>query len=319
MSASATAMPTPEGPGSVSGAPNLPEGFADTFSSRYVDIGELRLHAVIGGEGPPLLLVHGWPQNWYQFRMVMPALARDFQVIVVDQRGIGLSDRPEGGYDTRTLANDVIALADALGHERFAIVGFDTGMLISYAVAADHRERVDRLVVGEAPLPGISAPIPLILPPQLNARLWHIAFNGLAPEVNERLLEGRSEIFFQAEYAASAGTKPLPADVVRYYIDTHSSSPEALHSTFQLYRSFVPTIAQNEERKAQPLAIPVLALGGAESLGGMIGDTMKLVADDVQVVVLQGAAHWIAEQAPEELLTAISVFLAPYREGKDGG
>ena len=89
---SGTAAETPNGPGSVSGAPHLPTGFADTFTSRYVDIGGVRLHAVIGGKGRPLLLIHGWPQTWYQWRLVMPALARDFQVIAVDQRGVGLSD-----------------------------------------------------------------------------------------------------------------------------------------------------------------------------------------------------------------------------------
>ncbi len=78
MSSSSTHLPTPEGPGSVAGAPNLPDGFTDTFTSRYVDTAELRQHAVIGGEGPPLLLVHGWPENWYAWRLVMPALARDF-------------------------------------------------------------------------------------------------------------------------------------------------------------------------------------------------------------------------------------------------
>src|SRR6186997_2651049 len=108
------ASPTPQGPGSVSGAPNLPAGFTDAFASRYVDTGEVRLHAVIGGEGPPLLLVHGWPQTWYQYRLLMPALARDFTVVAVDQRGIGLSDKPEDGYDTRTLANDLVELMDVL-------------------------------------------------------------------------------------------------------------------------------------------------------------------------------------------------------------
>lgn len=98
----------PKGPGSVSGAPHLPAGFADTFKSRYVDIGSLRLHTVIGGKGRPLLLIHGWPQTWYQWRLVMPALAQDFQVIAVDQRGIGLSDKPETGYDSGTQANDLI-------------------------------------------------------------------------------------------------------------------------------------------------------------------------------------------------------------------
>ena len=95
---------SPDGPGSVSGAPNLPAGFADTFGSRYVDTGEVRLHTVIGGDGPPLLLVHGWPETWYAWRFVMPALSMDFQVIAVDQRGIGLSDKPQDGYDTGTQA-----------------------------------------------------------------------------------------------------------------------------------------------------------------------------------------------------------------------
>ena len=94
MSSVSTQLPTVEGRGSVTGAPNLPDGFGDTFTSRLVDLGELQLHAVIGGEGPPLLLVHGWPQSWYAWRMLMPTLARDFEVIAVDQRGIGLSGKP---------------------------------------------------------------------------------------------------------------------------------------------------------------------------------------------------------------------------------
>src|SRR6201987_6059423 len=114
---------TPRGPGSVSGAPHLPEGFTDTFASRYIDSGDLRLHAVGGGSGPPLLLIHGWPGSWYYWRLVMPALARDFEGVAVDQRGIGLSDKPEQGFDTRALANDFVGLMDALGHQRFAVVG----------------------------------------------------------------------------------------------------------------------------------------------------------------------------------------------------
>ena len=303
----------PEGAGSVSGAPNLPEGFINTFESRYVNAGDVRMHAVVGGDGPPVLMIHGWPQTWYQYRLVMPALARDFQVVVAEQRGIGLSDKPEDGYDTGTLGNDFVALMEALGHERFALVGCDTGMLIGYALAADHPDRVERLVVGEAPLPGITPPTPLILPPPLNDRLWHIAFNALT-DVNEKLVVDREEIFFGAEYSASAGRKKLPAEVVAYYVD-RLRSPEALHGTFQLYRAFAPTMAQNEERKTRRLPMPVLAIGGAESSGQMVADTMKLTADDVQGLVVP-CGHWLAEQAPEEFLTALTVFLAPYREGK---
>jgi pimeloyl-ACP methyl ester carboxylesterase len=139
MSSSSTGLPAPVGPGSVSGAPHLPEGFTGTFTSRYIDTGEVRLHAVIGGDGPPVLLVQGWPGSWYYWRLVMPALARDFEAIAVDQRGIGLSDKPEEGYDAGTLANDLAGLMAALGHEQFAVVGVDTGMPIGYVLAGQRR------------------------------------------------------------------------------------------------------------------------------------------------------------------------------------
>jgi pimeloyl-ACP methyl ester carboxylesterase len=306
--------PTPQGPGSVSGAPHLPEGFTGTFTSRYIDTGKVRLHAVTGGGGPPLLLIHGWPGSWYYWRLVMPALARDFSVIAVDQRGIGLSDKPEQGYDTGTLANDLAGLMDALGHQQFAVVGVDTGMLIGYALAADHPDRVVRVALGEAPLPGITPPNPLILPDQLVDRLYHIPFNQLK-QTNEKLVAGREDIFYGAEFSASAGTNKLPAYAVQYYVDGLASSPEALHGSFQLYRAFGTTTAQNLERKTRRLPMPVLAMGGTESLGSMAADTMKLVADDVQTLVIPGIGHWLAEQAPEEMLAALTAFLAPYRGG----
>ena len=314
MSLSSTRLPTPEGPGAVSGAPNLPAGFTDTFTSRYVDAGGLRLHAVVGGEGPPLLLVHGWPQTWYQYRFIMPALAEDFEVIAVDQRGMGLSDKPQDGYDIGTLADDLVALMDSLGHQRFAMAGFDTGMWIGYALAADHSERLDRLAVGEANVPGVSPSPPLFVPGPLNARFWHLMFNQLPGEVNEALVRGREDIFIGAEYAAWAGT-PLPAEVVTYYIDRLASDPEALRGSFELYRALEVGFAQAEERKTRRLTMPVLVIGGTASVGDLSAEAMKLVADDVQSVVIPGAGHWLAEEAPDEFLAALTAFLAPYRAG----
>jgi pimeloyl-ACP methyl ester carboxylesterase len=306
--------PIPDGPGSVAGAPNLPDSFADTFTSRFVDAGDVRLHAVIGGEGPPVLLVHGWPQTWYAWRMVMPALAEDFEVIAVDQRGIGLSDKPREGYDVGTLASDLVALMDALGHDRFALYGTDTGMPIAHALAADYPGRVERLVVSEAFLPGIASALPLFVPPLLNARLWHLMFNQLPGEVNEALVRGREDVFFGAEFAASAGTSKLPDDVVAYYVDTLASDPENLRGSFEFYRAISASAAQNEERREKRLTMPVLAMGGDESGGENAANAMKLVADDVQALVLRGSGHWVAEQAPDQVIAALTEFLAPYRE-----
>src|SRR5262245_6395342 len=304
--------PTPEGPGSVSGAPHLPEGFTDTFTSRYVNGNGVRLHAVIGGNGPPLLLVHGWPQTWYQWRLVIPALAQDFTVIAVDQRGIGLSDKPQSGYDSGTQANDLVALMDALGHKRFAVIGFGTGMGIAYALAADHPDRVERLVVGEAIITGVTPSPPLLVPGPLNTRLWHIAFNRLDADVNEALVRGREDIYFGAEYAQSAGT-PLPASVVKYYVEGLASSPDALRGSFGSYRAIDTTIAQNAQRKARRLTLPVLAIGGGKGLGEGVVNTMKLVADNVQGSIIPDSGHWAAEETPDKLLAALTPFLAPYR------
>jgi pimeloyl-ACP methyl ester carboxylesterase len=276
----------------------------------------VRLHAVIGGGGPPLLLIHGWPQTWYAWRMVMPELAKDFTVIAVDQRGRGLSDKPQGGYDAGTLANDMIGLMDALGYQRFAVYGTDVGMPIAYAVAADHPERVERLIVSEAPLPGITQSAAYV-PAAVNERLWHINFNRAAT-VNEQLVTGREDIYFGNEFDVSAARK-LPAYAVKYYIDELAADPKALRGSFEFYRAFDATVAQNQERMTRRLTMPVLAIGGEKSVGEGVGVTMKLVADDVQSVVLSGSGHWVAEEAPDDLLAAVSPFLALYRTGETRG
>jgi pimeloyl-ACP methyl ester carboxylesterase len=307
-----SASSTPQGPGSVSGAPNLPAGFTDTFTSHYIDTGELRLHAVIGGEGPPLLLVHGWPETWSAWRLVMPALARDFSVVAVDQRGRGLTSKPADGYDTGTLAGDLVALMDVLGHERFAVVGHDTGMVIGYALAADYRDRVDRLAVAEAALPGVQDSPPLFVPTPLNSRLFHLMFNRLST-MNEQLVRGREDIFFGFVFDVEAGTTKLPNYAVRYYINQLASVPGALRGSFGFYRAWDTTTEQNQQRKTQKLTLPVLAIGGEESIGARAGEVMSRAADDVQTLVIPGAGHFIVEEAPKEMLAALTAFLAPYR------
>ncbi|MFD0313445.1 alpha/beta fold hydrolase [Streptomyces flavalbus] len=303
--------PAPEGPGSVSRAPHLPARFPDTFTSRYVDTGDLRLHAVTGGAGPALLLLAGWPQTWYAWRLLMPALARDFTVVAVDPRGVGLSDKPLDGYDTGTLARDMVALMDALGHRRFAMVGHDIGMWTGYALAADHPDRLARLAVAEAAIPGLSPAPPLFGGREANDRLWHFAFNRLT-DLNEQLVRGREHLYFGHQFATKSA-KALPDHAVRHYVDTLAADPEALRASFAFYRALDTTMAQNQRRRERRLSLPVLAIGGAENLGAAVGATMELAADDVETLVLPECGHYPAEEVPEAMLAALTRFLAPYR------
>jgi pimeloyl-ACP methyl ester carboxylesterase len=263
---------------------------------------------VIGGDGPPLLLVHGWPQNWYQYRLIMPALAANFRLIAVDQRGMGLTSKPKVGYDPATLANDLAELMDVLGHEQFALLGFDTGMVISYALAADHRDRVTRLAVGESVVPGITPSPPLFVPQPAVSHVFHLLFNRLS-ELPEALVRGRERDFFGFVYAAEAGT-PLPDYAVCYYSDGFASSRRALRGSFAFYRAWDMAVQQNMERAKQKLTIPVLALGGEFGLGDSPALAMAVVAENVQGVKIPKSGHFIAEENPQAVLDAVSAFLS---------
>jgi pimeloyl-ACP methyl ester carboxylesterase len=224
----------------VSTAPRLPAGFTKTFRSRFVQANGIRQHVVIGGDGPPLLLVHGWPENWYAWRFLMPALARDFTVIAVDQRGIGLTEKTRDGYDAGTLGDDLAALMTELGHQRFALVGHDTGYIISYALAADHRDRVARLVVAEIPgPPGVVDPLvpppPLFLPEFLNNKLWHIPFN----RVNDELI---------VDMVKTNGRRLLPLRVLH-----PGRRPDAARLRHRLLRRPVHPRPEHPARQLRPL------------------------------------------------------------------
>ncbi|MEU8816870.1 alpha/beta hydrolase [Actinoplanes sp. NPDC048796] len=310
------AWPSPAGAHTALG-PHLPAEFGRTFRSRLVRAGGIRQHVVIGGEGPALLLVHGWPQNWYAWRRLMPALARDHTVIAVDQRGIGLTDKPAGGYDSATLADDLAALMTELGHDRFAVAGHDTGYIIAYALAADHRDRVERLIVAEIPGPPGVVEAPSLFPADVvNNRVWHIPFNRVDDELIVDMVRGNEAAFYGYEFKIQSGGVPLPGYAVDYYTRLYGRSRDSLRASFGLYRAWFTTLTQNVERKKNLLTIPVLGIGGANSWAQRPGDAMRDAATDVRTVVLPGAGHWVAEQAPQPMLAAMTQFLAPYRAAR---
>ena len=301
----------PAGRGAAHNAPVLPADFSETFRSRWVQVDDLRLHAVVGGDGPPLLLLAGWPQTWYAWRELMPALARDFSVVAPDPRGVGLSDKPADGYDTGTLATDMVELMSALGHDRFAMVGHDVGMWTGYALAADHPQRVERLAVAEAVIPGLAPSPPLFAPQEAVDRLWHFGFNRLG-SLNEELVAGRERLFFGHQFATKAA-RPLPEHAVDLYVEALASDRDALRASFEFYRAIDTTIEQNTRRKKRKLTMPVLTIAGARSVGDLVGATLAPAAEDVTNVVLPDCGHFPAEEAPQSMLAILTEFLDSYR------
>ncbi|MEV0287015.1 alpha/beta hydrolase [Kribbella sp. NPDC050820] len=297
--------------GSVGTAPRLPDGFTKTFKSRFVLANGIRQHVVIGGSGPPLLLLHGWPENWYAWRFMMPTLARKFTVIAPDQRGIGLTERTRTGYDAATLANDVSALMTKLGYPRYAVVGHDTGYIVGYALAADHRDQVSRVALAEIPgPPGVPDDPSLFLPDPVNDKVWHIPFNRVNDELIIDMVRSNADGFYRYEYTIQSGGVPLPEYAIKYYISLYNRDRDALRATFGLYRAWYATVEQNRNRKATPLTIPVLGIGGENSWGPLAGQGMLPAATNVQTLVIPGVGHWLAEQAPTQMLTALNTFLS---------
>ena len=295
--------------GTVTTVPGLAPGFTGQFTSRYLHVNGVRLHVVTGGTGPPLMLVGGWPQFWWQWRKIMPRLASDFSLVVADPRGLGASAKPGKGYDAGTAAADLLAVMDQLGYERFALAGHDVGGWLSYAVAADAPERISRLVLMEASLPGISQD-PGILPDDTpgTGRLWHLMFSRLS-DASERLAQGREQACLRGQFAVNGATPAaIPPDSAEVYLRA-LSQPGALHAAFRYYREVKATIRQNRQRaRSRPLPMPVLAIGGAASRGDTVAADARAIARDVTPLTIDGCGHYVPEEAPDELLGALSDF-----------
>jgi pimeloyl-ACP methyl ester carboxylesterase len=249
----------------------------------------------------------------------MPTLAKDYTVIAVDQRGIGRTQGTPEGYDAGTLADDLAALMTQLGYDTFAVMGHDTGAVISYALAADHPDRVERLAFAEIPgPPGAGDPTqppapPMFVPEEDNNRLWHIPFNRVDDDLILDMVSSNADAYYRYEYSIQGGGATLPESAIDYYVDLYTRSRDELRTSFGFYRDWDATLTQNRAvRQNTKLTIPVLGIGGEDSWDDRVGHAMTQVATNVTTVVLPGG-HWVAEQAPAELLAALTEFLEPYR------
>ncbi|EFK10707.1 hydrolase, alpha/beta domain protein [delta proteobacterium NaphS2] len=295
--------------GSVTGVPRLPDGFAEAFESFRVDTGKIRLHAVIGGSGEPLLLHCGWPQSWFAWRYLMLPLSKHFTVIAVDPRGLGISNKPAAGFDVDTLADDMFNLMDVLGHDRFAMAGHDIGVMVGYAMAAGRPERISRIALGEGTIPGAS-PSPALIPDdrRMSDFLWHFNFNR-ALDVNERLVEGREDIYFNYQFASKAGSpEAVPKYARDFHIELLRRVPGTLKASFDYYRAIDETIPQVRHHMETKVSVPVLAFAGALACGPMVEIEQRSLATNVESLIIPDCGHFPAEEKPEALLAALIDF-----------
>jgi pimeloyl-ACP methyl ester carboxylesterase len=277
----------------------------------------VRLHYVTAGDGAPIVvLLHGFPQTWWEWRRVFPGLVEGgFRVIAPDYRGAGQSWRPAGGYDKKTMANDIHGLLHR--HLRIegpvVLVGHDIGLMIAYAYAQAYRDDVSHLVVVDAPLPGTAVFDRLRADP----RVWHFAFHG-ARDVAELLVAGRERVYLQAFFNARIFDPSAIRDSDLEIYASAYAAPGAMRAGFELYRAFDQDAEDNRASLSRngKLTIPVLAVGGAISTSGpLVEEMMREVAQDVAGLRVPGTAHWVPEENPEVLVRALLEFAGPPEDG----
>ena len=262
------------------------------------------IHVRWGGSGPAVVLLHGYGETGDMWAPLAVDLARDHTVIVPDLRGLGLSSKPPGGFDKKTQAEDVEGVMKALNLAQADVVAHDIGNMVAFQFAARHPERVRRLVLIDAPVPGVG-PWEEILK---NPLLWHFRFGG--PDM-ERLVAGRERIYldrFWNEFSASPAR--FGESARRHYASLYAL-PGAMHSGFAQFAAFDQDAIDNRAFLAQGrLTMPILAVGGEKSFGPTMAVVMRAAGDDVTEGIVPDSGHWIMEENPRATIKLVRDFLA---------
>jgi haloacetate dehalogenase len=270
----------------------------------------VRLHYLLEGDGPLVVLLHGWPQTWYCWRKVVPALAAGHTVLAPDLRGYGLSDKPPSGFDKRTMAADVRALVGHLGYDRVALLaGHDRGARVAHRWALDHPEQVERLAV-----------LDVVPTREMFRRVdagvargyWHWLFH-LQPDLPELLVGGNVEAYLRWFFERWTVNRPAVEEAVPEYVRAFSA-PGALRAGFDDYRATFPHDLEADEASAaagQRLAMPVLALWGDAGLPSRLPvlDIWRAYAHDVRGQAIPDCGHFLPEERPTEVADQLLQFL----------
>jgi pimeloyl-ACP methyl ester carboxylesterase len=277
--------------------------FPSAFKTQIIAVNDAKIYVRVGGHGPAVVLLHGYGETGDMWEPLAAKLAGDHTVIVPDLRGMGLSEHVASGYDKKTQARDISAVLDALKVGKVDVVAHDIGNMVAYAFAAEEPDRVTKLVLMDAPLPGVG-PWDEILKSPL---LWHFRFGG--PDM-ERLVKGRERIYldrFWNEF--SADPKHFDEASREHYAKLYAL-PGAMHSGFEQFHAFDQDVLDNKAFLAKgPLPMPVLAIGGEKSFGPMMATVARAAATNVQGVVIPGSGHWLMEEQPQATVDAIVQFL----------
>lgn len=304
----ATAI-TAAAPAASSAASSAGEKLPAGFSEHKTRVAGIGLHYVIGGHGPTLVLIHGYPQTWYEWHGIMPALAEHYTVIAPDLPGAGQSDAPPSGYDKKTMAGDLHALLASLGKDGdVRIVGHDIGTMVAYSYAARYPASVKKLVLSEAPIPDDS----IYTIPSLTKQgpgVWNFGFFNLTDGLPEAMIKGR-EVAWTAGFIGGFEGVPgavTPADirVFAHYL----RDPAHMEASLAWFRTFPQDIRDDDQFRQTPLPMPVLAIGASGSLGPNEGKQAQEYATDVTPVTVADSGHWIYEEHPEEMTAMLLGFL----------
>lgn len=273
------------------------------FRTQEIKTNGTTLHVRIGGTGPAVVLIHGYGDTGDMWAPLAAELARDHTVVAPDLRGMGLSATATEGFTKKNQAEDIAGVMSALGIQRADIVGHDIGNMVAFAFAIAHQDRTTRLVMMDAPVPGIG-PWEEILK---NPLLWHFRFGG--PDM-ERLVAGRERIYldrFWNEFSATPAH--FPETSRRHYAELYAQ-PGRMHAGFLQFAAFDQDAIDNRASLARGrLHMPVLAIGGDHSFGETMAFVMRFAADDVHQVVITDSGHWLMEEQPEASIAAIHGFL----------
>ncbi len=271
--------------------------------SRFADVNGIKLHYLVAGQGEPVILLHGYAQTSHMWRPLIAELAKTHTVIAPDLRGAGRSAKPPQGYDKKTLAQDVHALASKLGHKRVRVVGHDIGLMVAYAYAAQYPAEVDRIALMDAFLPGVGDWTKV----WLLRDLWHFHFYGETPL---KLVAGRERIYFEHfwnDFAADP-TKSVSERDRRIYTAAYAQ-PGGMRAGFEYFRTFEQDAADFEKLSHSKLPMPMLVLTGEKASGEFLIEQGRLVADDVEGVIVKGSGHWLIDEAPAQVIPKLVAFI----------